>query len=216
MTPLYTTISLASLLLSSCFTLLQTDLKRLIAYSSIAHMALLYPAALTSSLTGTLGAILLLLSHGLSSTALFLLIGCLYNRTHHRLIRYHTSLLYQLPLFTLLISLAFLANLSLPSTLNFIAELLILQSCLHHGLDAALLLSLTMLLAGAYSLVPLTRLSFGPSLTYGYAHPSDLSLAELLPAMSTLLLNLAFGLYPLALTRPLLPTALAFSAISLS
>ena len=179
-------------------------------------MALLYPAALSCSLTGTIGSILLLLSHGLSSTTLFLLIGCLYNRTHHRLIRYHSSLLYQLPLLAICCSLAFLANLSLPSTLNFLAELLILQSCLNHGLELAFLLSLTILLAGVYSLVPLTRLSFGASPSYGYTRSTDLSLTEALPATACILLNLLFGLYPLALTRPLLPTALELSSACLT
>lgn len=179
-------------------------------------MALLYPAALASSLTGTLGAILLLLSHGLSSTALFLLIGCLYNRTHHRLLRYHTSLLYQLPILAFITSIAFLANLSLPSTLNFLAELLILQSCLHHGLEAAILFSLTIFLAGIYSLVPMTRLSFGASPSYGYTRSIDLSLTEALPAISCLFLNIGFGLYPIVLTRPLLPAALELSSSTLS
>ena len=169
-----------------------------------------------SSLTGTLGAILLLLSHGLSSTALFLLIGCLYNRTHHRLLRYHTSLLYQLPILAFIASIAFLANLSLPSTLNFLAELLILQSCLHHGLEAAILFSLTIFLAGIYSLVPMTRLSFGASPSYGYTRSIDLSLTEALPAISCLFLNIGFGLYPIVLTRPLLPAALELSSSTLS
>jgi NADH:ubiquinone oxidoreductase subunit 4 (subunit M) len=104
----------------------QLDLKKLIAYSSVSHMSLCLLGILTSNLYGFLGSILLAIGHGFISSALFLLIGILYERYHIRNIEYYSGLNSILPIFSFFLFYFVLSNFGFPISLNFIAELFIL------------------------------------------------------------------------------------------
>lgn len=150
--PLMLCLSLISLIYASLITLRQIDLKKLIAFSSIAHMALVLASSACISPDAFIGALILMITHGMSSGALFLLIGALYEQHRTRLIRYLANLQQNKPLAAGCLLLATLLNLSLPGTGSYIAELLILVSVAQISLEAAIGLSSTVILGGLYSL----------------------------------------------------------------
>lgn len=150
--PLLLALASTSLLYSSLATLLQADLKRLIAYSSVAHMAITLPGLLLYSSTSILGASLLLVTHGLTSGLLFFLVGSLYARLHTRLLRYTSSLTSVMPLLAAMLLGASLCNLALPGTGGFIAEFLCIAPLYSMSPTSAFLMSLTLILSGLYSL----------------------------------------------------------------
>lgn len=123
--PLIYVLGLLSVLYASLSTIRQNDLKRIIAYSSIAHMNLIVLGLFSSSQQGLEGAIYLMVGHGFVSSLLFFGVGVLYDRYHTRLLTYYSGLVQVMPLFALFFFLATLANMSFPGTSNFIGELLI-------------------------------------------------------------------------------------------
>jgi proton-translocating NADH-quinone oxidoreductase chain M len=134
-TPFIYMISLISILYSSLTTIRQIDLKRIIAYSSVAHMNFGLLGLFSNTLQGLIGGLFLSLSHGFVASALFLCIGVLYDRYHTRLISYYGGLTFIMPVFSLIFFFFSLSNLGLPGTSSFVGELLILlgsfwQNCL--------------------------------------------------------------------------------------
>lgn len=126
--PLVFSIALLSILFCSLTAVRCFDLKKIIAYSSIAHMNFAVLGLFSNNLYGIHGGILLLVGHGLVSCALFLLIGCLYERYNSRTLYYYGGLVQVNPIFSIIFFFFTLANISFPGTINFSAELLILTS----------------------------------------------------------------------------------------
>ena len=127
-TPLCTCLCLLSFLFSTLSTLRQVDLKKIVAYSSIAHMSLVTLAILSASEMNAFGATFMMVAHGIVSPALFLLVGLLYDRTHTKLLLYFAGLGMQMPVMSAMLFLFTLANLSFPLFANFVAEMLCLVS----------------------------------------------------------------------------------------
>lgn len=123
--PLVSTLSLLGVLYASLSTIRQIDLKRIIAYSSVAHMNLVMLGLFSYNQQGIEGAIYLMVGHGVVSGALFFCVGVLYDRYHSRLLRYYGGLVTVMPLFTTTFLLFTLANMSFPGTSNFLGELLL-------------------------------------------------------------------------------------------
>jgi NADH:ubiquinone oxidoreductase subunit 4 (subunit M) len=124
-TPLVFTIGIISVIYASLTTLRQVDLKKIIAYSSVAHMNLGLLGIFSLNTQGIEGSILLMVGHGLVSSALFLLIGVLYDRHHTRLLKYYSGLTQVMPLFSFSFLFFSLANMGLPGTSNFVGEILV-------------------------------------------------------------------------------------------
>lgn len=150
--PLIYTMALISIIYSSIIALRQMDIKRIIAYSSIAHMNLVVLGIFSNTLYGVVGAIFLMIAHGIVSGALFLLIGVLYDRYHTRLLNYYGGLVQVMPMFSTIFLFFSLANLSFPGTCNFIGELLILIGVARTNTSVMLLATSTMVASAAYSL----------------------------------------------------------------
>jgi proton-translocating NADH-quinone oxidoreductase chain M len=125
-TPLVYTISIISILYSSLTTIRQIDLKRIVAYSSVAHMNFGLLGLFSNTIQGLIGGLFMSISHGLVASALFLCIGVLYDRHHTRLIKYYSGLTLVMPIFSLVFLFFSLSNLGLPGTSSFVGELLIL------------------------------------------------------------------------------------------
>jgi len=123
------TISVLGVVYASLTTLQQIDLKKIIAYSSVGHMGLVTIGLFSANSQGVLGSILLMISHGVVSGALFLCIGFLYERHHTRIIRYYSGLIHTMPLFSVMFIIFSLANLGLPGTSSFVGEFLIIAGC---------------------------------------------------------------------------------------
>jgi NADH-ubiquinone oxidoreductase chain 4 len=121
--PMVQTIAIITLIYASLATIIQQDTKRLIAYSSISHMAVAILGIFSNTIIGIEGAILLSIAHGCVSPALFICVGgIIYDRTDTRLIKYLRGLVVYMPIFTILFFLSNLANIATPLTLNFVAE----------------------------------------------------------------------------------------------
>jgi|TARA_B110000444_G_C18828030_1_gene591464 NADH-quinone oxidoreductase subunit M len=108
----------------------QIDLKKIIAYSSVGHMGVVTIGLFSATTQGILGSILLMISHGIVSGALFLCIGMIYERHHTRIVKYYSGLLTTMPIFSTFFMIFTMANIGLPGTSSFVGEFLIITGCL--------------------------------------------------------------------------------------
>jgi NADH-quinone oxidoreductase subunit M len=129
-TPFIFVLSILGIVYASITTIQQIDLKKIIAYSSVGHMGVVTIGIFSSVSQSILGSVLLMVSHGIVSGALFLCIGILYERHHTRIIKYYSGLLTTMPLFAIFFTIFTLANIGLPGTSSFVGEYLIIQGCL--------------------------------------------------------------------------------------
>jgi NADH:ubiquinone oxidoreductase subunit 4 (subunit M) len=150
--PLVYTLTIISILYASLTTLRQIDLKKIIAYSSIAHMNLVVLGIFSLNTQGVSGSILLMLGHGIVSGALFLMVGVLYDRYHNRLLRYYGGLTTLMPVFSVCFLLFNLSNLALPGTFNFVGEALILCGVFQLNTTVATIVCTSMVFSASYSL----------------------------------------------------------------
>nr|WGW14675.1 NADH dehydrogenase subunit 4 [Rhodosorus marinus] len=199
------TLSSTSLIYASILTIRQLDLKRLIAYSSIAHMALVLAGIAIGSWNSLIGAMILSITHGISSALLFMLVSQLYDRTHSRIIRYYRGLQQAQPIWCSLFLGGTLLNMSMPGTGSFIAEVIILTDCIQESLEYGLIMSSTIIWSGVYSLWTYTRMTQGSPSNQHNQRNQDLSQYELLICLPLLLQSLYIGLRPQALIESIQP-----------
>lgn len=200
--PLVFSIALLSILFCSLTAVRCFDLKKIIAYSSIAHMNFAVLGLFSNNLYGIHGGILLLVGHGLVSCALFLLIGCLYERYNSRTLYYYGGLVQVNPIFSIIFFFFTLANISFPGTINFSAELLILTSIFFVNPLIYIILLLANVLAIIYAMWTFTRLCFG-RLHGRFIRFLDLTRNETYISLYLLYLVLFFGVYPSPLLNSL-------------
>ena len=126
-TPLIYTISVFGVMYASITTLQQVDLKKIIAYSSVGHMGLVTIGIFSGNTQGIIGSILLMISHGIVSGALFLCVGMLYERHHTRVVKYYGGLINTMPLYSVCFITFTMGNIGLPGTSSFIGEFLVIM-----------------------------------------------------------------------------------------
>ncbi|YP_588294.1 NADH dehydrogenase subunit 4 (mitochondrion) [Zea mays subsp. mays] len=183
-TPFIYTLSAIAIIYTSLTTLRQIDLKKIIAYSSVAHMNLVTIGMFSPNIPGIGGSILLMLSHGLVSSALFLCVGVLYDRHKTRLVRYYGGLVSTMPNFSTIFFFFTLANMSLPGTSSFIGEFLILVGAFQRNSLVATLAALGMILGAAYSLWLYNRVVSGnlkPDFLYKFSDLNGREVSIFLP-----------------------------------
>nr|UVF28760.1 NADH dehydrogenase subunit 4 [Saurauia tristyla] len=183
-TPFIYTLSAIAIIYTSLTTLRQIDLKKIIAYSSVAHMNLVTIGMFSLNIQGIGGSILLMLSHGLVSSALFLCVGVLYDRHKTRLVRYYGGLVSTMPNFSTIFLFLTLANMSLPGTSSFIGEFLILVGAFQRNSLVATLAALGMILGAAYSLWLYNRVvsgNFKPSFLHKFSDPNGREVSIFIP-----------------------------------
>jgi len=149
--PLIMTIALISIIYSSLSTIRQIDLKKIIAYSSVAHMNVVILGLFSGFESGYQGSVFLMVAHGIVSSALFICIGALYDRFKTKNIMYYSGLVIHMPLFSSIFFLLTLANSGFPIFCNFIGELTCLISCFKYSTFAALVGSTGMIFGAIYS-----------------------------------------------------------------
>ena len=160
--PLIQSIAIISLIYASFSTIVQQDTKRLIAYSSVCHMAVVVLGLFSNTIQGIEGAILLGIAHGFVSPALFICVGgIIYDRTGTRIIKYIRGLASYMPVFTILFFIFTLANTGIPLTLNFLGEQLSLLGIWQQNPIIAALGATGIVLSAIYSLFLYNRLSYG-------------------------------------------------------
>jgi len=150
--PLINTLSLIGVIYASLSTIRQIDFKRIIAYSSIAHMNLIILGIFSFTKQGLEGAMYLMIAHGLVSSALFFCVGVLYDRHHSRLLKYYGGLVQVMPLFSIIFFFFTLANMSFPGTCNFIGELLVLIGIFQKNTSILILAATGVVLSAIYSI----------------------------------------------------------------
>jgi proton-translocating NADH-quinone oxidoreductase chain M len=159
--PLVYLLSVLGVIYASLTAIRQTDLKRIIAYSSVAHMNLVTLGIFSFNAIGLEGSILQSISHGFVSGAMFLLVGILYNRYHSRLLYYYGGLVHVMPLYSALFLIFTMANIALPGTSSFVGEFLLLCGIYKTNVVACIAGAIGVILCGAYSLWLYNRVIFG-------------------------------------------------------
>jgi len=145
-------LAVLSVIYASLATIRQIDMKRIIAYSSIAHMNLIVLGLFSLNQHGIDGAIYLMIGHGIVSSALFFCVGVLYDRYHTRLLKYYSGLNMVMPWFSILFFIFTLANMSFPGTSNFIGEFVILTGIFNRNTFIALCAGTGIVLSAIYSI----------------------------------------------------------------
>ena len=201
-TPLVYTLSLIAIIYTSLVALMQEDMKKLIAYSSVAHMGYVTLGIFTLNKQGIEGSLFQMISHGLISAALFLSIGVLYDRAHTRLIGFYGGVINMLPKFSLIFIIFVLGALGLPGTSGFVGEFLVLLGAFKENFLVALIATIGVVLAAAYMLWLAKRVIFGEIKNEEMKKLQDLKPIELVILMPLVLATLIFGFYP----EPILDT----------
>ena len=194
--PLIFTLSIIAIIYTSLVALMQEDMKKLIAYSSIAHMGFVTLGIFSFTTQGIEGSIFQMLSHGLISAALFLCVGVLYDRVHSRLITSYGGIVNVLPKYSLVFAIFMLGALGLPGTSGFVGEILILLGVFQKNFLVAILASIGIILGAAYMLWLYKRVIFGKLDKKELITLKDLNLSESLVLFTLAGLTLFFGFYP--------------------
>jgi len=194
--PLVYSIASVGVVYTSFTAIRQTDFKRIIAYTSVAHMNLVIIGLFSFNVIGLEGAILQSLSHGFVASALFLIIGVVYDRHHTRLIKYYGGLAHVMPLYTIIFLFFTLANIGLPGTGSFVGEFLILVGSFKANTTITFISATGMIIGGCYSLWLFNRVSYGNLKTQYISEHLDLSKKEFILFLPLIFGTLVMGIYP--------------------
>ena len=201
-TPLVFTLSIIAIIYTSLVALMQDDMKKLIAYSSVAHMGFVTLGIFTFNKQGIEGSIFQMISHGIISAALFLCVGVLYDRTGSRMIKSFGGVVNYLPNFSLIFIIFVLGALGLPGTTGFIGEFLVLLGAFKINYLVAILASTGVVLCAAYMLWMAKRVVFGNANNAIVTKLKDINFLEATILIVLCLASIVFGFYP----EPLLNT----------
>ena len=194
--PLVYTLSLIAIIYTSLVALMQEDMKKLIAYSSVAHMGFVTLGIFTMTQQGIEGSIFQMISHGLVSAALFLCVGVVYDRLHTRLINRYGGLVSIMPKYAIVFMVFTLGALGLPGTSGFIGEFLVLMGAFKKNILVATIASLGVILGAAYMLWLYKRIIFGKLLNEDVKKMVDLKRFEIVTLWLLVLPIIFFGFYP--------------------
>ena len=195
-------LSLIAIIYASLVALMQEDMKKLIAYSSVAHMGFVTLGIFTMTKQGLEGSIFQMISHGIISAALFLCVGVIYDRMHTRQIKHYGGIVSVMPKYSIILMIFTLGALGLPGTTGFIGEFLILMGTFKDNFLVAVIASIGVILGAAYMLWLYKRVVFGELINKDLKNLIDLNKTELVILLILVFPSLFFGFYP----EPLLNT----------
>ena len=195
-TPLVFVLSVIAIIYASFVALRQVDMKKLVAYSSIAHMGFVTLGIFTFTQQGIEGGLFQMISHGLISGALFLCVGVIYDRMHTRLIDNYGGLVNRMPKYAFLFLLFTLANVGLPGTSGFIGEFLVLVGIFKINTWVAVFATTGVVLSAAYALSLYRRVIFGDLIKIELKEILDLNKREVLILLPLAIAIITFGIYP--------------------
>jgi proton-translocating NADH-quinone oxidoreductase chain M len=195
-TPLVYAMAAIAVIYTSLTAIRQSDMKRIIAYASVAHMNVILVGMFALNANGLEGAMIQQLSHGLVSSALFLGVGVLYDRHHSRLVKYYGGMAHVMPIFVMIFLFFTMANIALPGTSSFVGEFLILVGAFQANTTVTFLAATGMVLGGAYSLWLYNRVAFGNLKVQSIAEFSDINRREFFIQLPLILGTLLMGIYP--------------------
>ncbi len=198
-------LSLVAIVYIALVALVQTDMKKLIAYSSIAHMGFVTLGIFVFNTQGIQGAYVQMISHGFVSGALFLCVGVLYDRLHSRKLATYGGVAHSMPIFAALMMLFVLANVGLPGTSGFVGELLVIIGAFQENIWFAVIAATTLIFGAAYSLRMYKRVIYGKIVNEAVATLKDLNMNEKLVLGLIAFFVLLLGVWPyplLEITQP--------------
>jgi proton-translocating NADH-quinone oxidoreductase chain M len=195
-TPFVYALSIVGIIYTSFTAIRQSDFKRIIAYTSVAHMNLVMIGLFSFNVIGLEGAILQSLSHGFVASALFLIIGVVYDRHHTRMVKYYGGLVHSMPLYVLIFLFFTMANIGLPGTSSFVGEFLILTGSFKANTTVTFLGATGMIIGGCYSLWLFNRVAYGNLKTQYIKSYLDINKREFLIFFPLILGTLIMGIYP--------------------
>ena len=194
--PLMIALSIVAILYGAAVTLAQQDLKKLIAYSSISHMGFVMLGIFVFNIEGFKGGLLQMINHGISTGALFLMVGMIYERSHRRMIADYSGLLKTLPVYGILFLVVLLSSMGMPATNGFIGELFVLLGAYKAHWFYAVPVVIGVLLGMAYLLWMYQRVFLGETIYPAADPPRDLGLRERLTLVPVIVLVFWIGLFP--------------------
>jgi NADH-quinone oxidoreductase subunit M len=204
--PLVFGLSIVAVIYTSLVALAQTDMKKLIAYSSVAHMGFVTAGTFALNRQGLEGAMFQMLSHGIVSGALFLCVGVVYDRLHSREIARYGGLVNNMPRYAFAFMIFMLASVGLPGTSGFIGEFLVMVGVFHATTWVAFLITTGIILGAAYMLWLYRRVIFGKLEKDDVKAMLDLSPREVAIFLPLILIVLWMGIYPASFTSITGPT----------
>ena len=195
-TPLVFALSAIAIVYTSLVALMQEDIKKLIAYSSVAHMGFVTMGIFAGNTQGVAGSVFQMISHGVVSGALFLCVGIVYDRMHTREIAAYGGLVNRMPLYAVLFMVFTMANVGLPGTSGFVGEFMTLLGTFKTSVTTATFATLGVILSAAYALWLYRKVVFGKLTKPSLASIKDLTLRESLTLVPLLILTILLGIYP--------------------
>jgi len=201
--PLVFGLSMVAVVYTSLVALVQQDMKKLIAYSSVAHMAIVTVGLFTFNQQGIEGAIIVMLSHGLVSGALFLCVGVIYDRLHTREISRYGGVSVNMPKYALLFMLFTMASVGLPGTSGFVGEFLALAGAYKVSTWATFIATTGIILGAGYMLYLYRRIAFGPQVNADAAAMADVNSREMWLLAPIAVVVLWMGVYPETFLAPI-------------
>jgi len=194
--PLVFTLSVMAIIYTSLVALMQEDMKKLIAYSSVAHMGFVTMGIFTATAQGVQGGIFQMLSHGLVSGALFLCVGVVYDRMHTREIAAYGGLVNRMPIYAFTFMVFTLANVGLPGTSGFVGEFLSLVGAYKANTWVAFAATTGVVLSACYALWLYRRVVFGELDKESLKSITDMNTREMIVLVPLIILTILFGIYP--------------------
>ncbi|MGF1476911.1 MAG: NADH-quinone oxidoreductase subunit M [Geminicoccaceae bacterium] len=201
--PLIYTLSIVAVIYTSFVALMQEDMKKLIAYSSVAHMGIVTIGIFTFNEQGIQGSIIQMLSHGLVSGALFMCVGVVYDRIHSREIKRYGGLVERMPAYAFVFMLFMLASVGLPGTSGFVGEILVIVGVFQVNAWVATLAATGMILGAAYMLWLYRRVIFGALVRDDLRSIGDMRTNEVIAFAPLVFLTILMGVYPNLFLEPM-------------
>lgn len=195
-TPLVYMIATISIIYTSLTAIRQTDLKRIIAYASIAHMNLIMLGLFSLNIQGIEGSLVQMISHGVVSSALFLCVGVVYDRFHTRLLKYYGGLTLVMPVFISMFLLFTFANAALPGTCNFVGEFLLFAGIFQDNIFITIFAASGIVLSAVYSLWLFNRIAYGNLKIQYLKGFNDVNKREFNVLFPLVFLTIFLGVYP--------------------
>lgn len=202
--PLVFTLASIGVVYGSLTTIRQIDLKKMIAYSSVAHMNVVVLGIFSLTVQGVCGSILLMVAHGIVSGSLFLMIGIIYDRHHNRMIRYYGGATALMPTYSLIFLIFNLSNLAMPGSSNWVGEALVIVGLFQKNTIIAILGSIGMVYSACYSLWLFGRVCMGTLKIQYISAFSDMNNREIWSLVPMIFYNVVIGIYPAIILDPAL------------
>ncbi|MGE3536288.1 MAG: NADH-quinone oxidoreductase subunit M [Candidatus Tectimicrobiota bacterium] len=202
-TPVIATLAVIGIIYGALVAMVQPDVKKLVAYSSVSHLGFVVLGIFSRQTAGIEGSVLQMVNHGLSTGALFLLVGMIYERRHTRLIADYGGLWQQMPIFAVFFLVVMFSSIGLPGLNGFVGEFLILLGTFEYSKCLAVLAALGIILGAIYMLWMYQRVMYGEITHEENRHLADLSAREIALLAPLVLMMFWIGIYPGTFLRPM-------------